>query len=159
QATENLIEDFYYAGITGLIGTQYEWIRNNEVRHAVNRTGDGGLAYGIGAAGVEDPSEQRGPVTQHPGIDNNIGVDIPTWECYDTHGGTDQHFTNNQGSGCYYGIQAGTVDSSSNQGALTNLEISGNRLDRCGARENGYGIVVAGAGVLDPVNDATVSDN
>jgi hypothetical protein len=42
-ANQNTIENFYYAGITALAGNQYEWIQNNDVRHAVNRTGDGGL--------------------------------------------------------------------------------------------------------------------
>jgi hypothetical protein len=159
-ASDNRIANFYYAGITGLGGNQYEWIQNNQISGAVNRTGDQGLAYGIGAAGYEHQDEAAGPFTQHAWITNNIVSDIPTWECYDTHGGSDQHFIDNQGTGCYFGIQAGSVlNLQLADAVLDNIEIAGNQLDRAGARANGYGIVVAGAGMANPVTNATVTGN
>jgi hypothetical protein len=159
-ASDNRIENFFYAGITGLGGNQYEWIQNNQVSGAVNRSGDPALAYGIGAAGYEHQNEAAGPFTQHAWITNNIVSDIPTWECYDTHGGSDQHFIDNQGTGCYFGIQAGSVlNLQLADAVLDNVEIAGNQVDRAGAKANGYGIVVAGAGPANPVTNATVTGN
>jgi hypothetical protein len=158
-ASDNRVEDFYSGGITALTGSQYEWIENNQVKGAVNRTGDNGLAYGIGAAGYEDVAGQTGPFTRHAWITNNVVSDIPTWECYDTHGGYDQHFVGNQGSGCYFGLQAGTVVNQASADGLDTLEIAGNHFTRCDARANGYGIVLAGAGLANPVTNATVTQN
>jgi hypothetical protein len=155
----NTIDNFYYAGITGLTGSQYVWIQDNQVSGAVNRSGDNGLAYGIGAAGYEDDAGASGPFSEHVWITNNHVSDIPTWECYDTHGGFDQHFIGNYGSGCYFGLQAGTVLNAASAEGLDNLEIAGNHLDRGNGNANGYGIVVAGAGPANPATNTVVTNN
>jgi hypothetical protein len=156
-ASNNRVASFDYAGIVALTGSQYVWFTDNDVSGAVNRTALDGHAYGIAISGYEAPGI-TGPFTQHGWVINNIVSNIPTWECYDTHGGSDQHFINNKGSGCYFGIQSGTVDNSQ-YSVLDDLEIAGNDLDRGDGRADGYGIVVAGASLSHPVTRARVIGN
>jgi hypothetical protein len=159
-ARNNFIQNFYYQGIGELTGSQCEWIENNMVVDAVNRTGESGLAYGIGASGHEG-AKADGPYAQHAWITENLVSNVPTWECYDTHGGKDQHFVHNTGLGCYFGIQAGTGDGGSSFDKLDGVEITGNYLNRIVGvgQPNGYGIVLAGGAVGTAVTGAVVTEN
>src|SRR5215469_16761378 len=70
-----------------------------------NATIANGNAYGIGVSGYEHYQEAN--YNNYVWVDSNTVNEIPTWECYDTHGGEHQWFTNNI---CYhgrYGIGAG----------------------------------------------------
>jgi hypothetical protein len=98
----NIVTNFSYAGIAGGTGGDHIYILNNTVSNAAAASG---LAYGIIASDYE--SYRDANYNTYVWVDGNSVSNVPTWECYDSHGGQHQWFTNNTCSNAAYGIDAG----------------------------------------------------
>ena len=98
----NSVTNFSYAGIAAGMGGDHISILNNTVSTA---TAASGLAYGIIASDYENYHEAN--YNTYVWVDGNTVSNIPTWECYDSHGGQHQWFTNNSCSNAAYGVDAG----------------------------------------------------
>ncbi len=153
---DNTITNFGYGGIMNLLSTATSSsnivIERNNVSSCSNTQGSPALCYGISIAG----STTTVPANTINGyVRDNIVSNILRWECYDTHGGTNQIFEGNTCANSYYGIMAGAVAG----GSLTHVTIRSNHVERGTGNANGYGIALAGVGVAAPVVDGTIDDN
>jgi len=87
-------------------------------------------AYGIYISRYTDDAGEllSNPRSHNIVINNNVVRNVPTWECYDTHGGENLVFSGNSGYGCWIGIAIGT--STNSTGAYTyapiNVSVTGN---------------------------------
>jgi hypothetical protein len=155
----NQVTYFSYAGITALEGGDHIYVLQNTVGNA---TAASGLAYGIGISGYEQYNEAN--YNNYVWVDGNTVHDIPTWECYDSHGGQHQWFTNNICSNGRYGIQAGLAYAGAIQPAADDLHILHNTLTSSDSTINSnYGnrscIAISSDSAMIPVTNVDVEWN
>jgi hypothetical protein len=156
----NTVTNFTYAGITALNGGDHIYVLNNTVGTA---TVASGLAYGIGVSGYENYHEAN--YNNYVWVDGNTVSDIPTWECYDTHGGSHQWFTNNTCTNARYGVSTGLAAAGAITPVASDLHILRNTLTSStySSAHTNYGnrscIVVASDTNNNPVTQVDVEWN
>jgi hypothetical protein len=156
---DNVVTQFDMTGIMALSGSSNVWIQRNYVDTAMVQTNVAGNAYGIGIGDHEDVFLYD-PFTDEGNVLNNEVRNIPSWECYDSHGGTNETFDGNFGQNCYFGMQLGTVTNDPlKYDVLSSAAVTNNYVDRGNGKPNGYGIVLAGSGTARLVRGALVQGN
>lgn len=103
-----IIEDADYAGVA-IFSCNTGRITNNLIQRIgfVKDPFNGfqeNNAYGIMLNRTESSSLSNDPVTKHFLVDHNSVYDVPTWMCYNSHGGDDIQFVLNYGEGAPRGI-------------------------------------------------------
>jgi hypothetical protein len=160
--SDNIITKFDSTGIMALSGSSKVWIERNFIDTAMVQTNAPANAYGIGI-GSEDTILNAG-FTDNGNVLNNEVRNIPSWECYDSHGGTNRTFDGNYGLNCYFGMQFGVVAKLDTAGGqkydvLSALVTTNNYVDRGNGLPNGYGVVLSGSGTGLMVKGALVQGN
>ena len=110
----NRVSDIGYAGI-GTVSTVRGVVSGNSIKNiGVGFTPGVTNAYGmyLSRATADSANLTSQPRSDSISVLGNVVDNVPTWECYDTHGGSAITFDSNVGTNCYYGISVGPSNNS-----------------------------------------------
>ena len=138
----NKINKFTYAAIQIIGDCQNITVRDNDIRHSLARSANGGGSYGVHISALASSTNYPKNISV---INNNV-EDIKAWDAFNVHGGENIYIIDNTAKDVRIGIDASLhyYDASS---ILKNLIVRGNILSGTSASVNGNtasGIMVHG---------------
>lgn len=142
-------------------------VGNDDVRILTNYVHDitttvAGVGYGIAAATIAENAGQTQNYSNNVIVANNTVKNVPLWEAYDAHGGTNITFKDNYAENVFVCILANLNSVGVNSPAAASIRgiyIEGNTCKQGTATLNGRGIVVGGDNQAFFGNDAWVIGN